>query len=364
MTSPPPRTEPLLFSRFPKLKPRLPWTPLLAGPTPAAPLLNVSRRLGREVWIKRDDLTSPLYGGNKPRKLEFILAEAQAGGRTTLVTGGGIGTNHGLATAIFGRRLGLEVILLLFDQPLTAHVRRQLRLFHFHQARMVYCGLLPGFVARYYISERLKRPGAYFIEPGGSNVAGVLGYVEAALEMAGQIERGEMPEPADCYVAAGTCGTLAGLALGLKLAGLKTRVIGVKVATSLSANTGKALRLARRSLALLRSHDPSIPEVRLAAGDLAVDPDHYGPGYGHRTPECCAAFDLMAEAEGLTLDHTYTAKTFAALCRHCADASGPGPLLFINSFNSVDLSAQAEAVDYRRLPPAFHRFFKNESPEE
>ena len=190
----------------------------------------MSKHLGGEVWIKRDDKMSPTYGGNKPRKLEFLLGEALDRNYKTLITGGGIGTNHGLATAIFGRQLGFHVILGLFKQPVTAHVRRSLLLYHAYGAEMVFVDSLPRALWRYYIADRVRRRDAYFVAPGGSSAAGVLGFVDAGLELAMQVERKEMPFPKAIYLPVGSCGTLAGLMLGLRLAGLKTRVVGVQVA--------------------------------------------------------------------------------------------------------------------------------------
>ena len=138
--APPGLTRPWLFEVFPALKQHLPWTPLVDAPTPVQPLEQISARLDREVWIKRDDKTSSEYGGNKPRKLEFLLGEALAQNRKRVVTGGGVGTNHGLATTIFGKQLGLRVTLGLFDQPVTAHVRNNLLLYHAYGAEMKYAG--------------------------------------------------------------------------------------------------------------------------------------------------------------------------------------------------------------------------------
>ncbi|MEW5724157.1 MAG: pyridoxal-phosphate dependent enzyme [Thermodesulfobacteriota bacterium] len=350
------RKRPRLFEVFPALEGRVAWRPLIQGPTPVQPLEKLSRHLGREVWIKRDDLTSPEYGGNKPRKLEFLLAEARAGGKRLLVTGGGLGTNHGLATAFYGRRLGFQVELDLFAQPVTEHVRRNLKLFHVLRARMRFCGGLGGFVLRHYLTGPLLRRGAYFIPPGGSSPVGTLGYVDAGLELAGQVKRGEMPEPEAVFAAVGTCGTMAGLLIGLRLGGLGSRVIGVRVATPLSAHAGAITGLADRTLGLLRRLDPSLPELDVSEAPLVTD--QYGPGYGHPTPAGREAARLAADLEGIRLDLTYTAKTLAALQAYAAAGPGRGPLLFWHTFSAADLAPLAEGVDHRDLPRAFHRFFE------
>ncbi len=349
LTTPPPA----LFESFPDLARALPWTALVDRPTPIQRLDRLSDRLGAEVWVKRDDLTSPVYGGNKPRKLEFVLAEAREQGRRTLVTLGGLGTNHGLATAIFGRKLGFEVVLLLFEQPVTEHVQQNLLLFQAHGARLVFTGSMAGGVKRYLVTERLRRPGAYFIPGGGSSPAGTLGYVDAAFELAGQIARGEAPLPSAIFVAAGSSGTLAGLTLGCRLAGLSIPIHGVQVAPGVVANPKNALRLARRTLSLMQRADAAVPRPTLAPAPLIRH--HYGAGYGHPTDAGREARELLAETEGLDLDLTYTAKAMAALLEYVRQEKPAGPVLFWHTFNSVQLDT--DGLSPASLPPEFHRFF-------
>ena len=118
-------TRPLLFQRFPALAEGIPWIGLGDLPTPVEALPGLG---GGRLWVKRDDLSSRRYGGNKVRKLEFVLADARRQGKRTIVTLGGTGTHHGLATTIFGRSLGLQCRILTFRQPLTVQVRDNLRL--------------------------------------------------------------------------------------------------------------------------------------------------------------------------------------------------------------------------------------------
>ena len=352
------KRRPWLFEAFPALEPQVPWTPLVEAPTPVQPLEALSTHLGSEVWIKRDDQTSPIYGGNKPRKLEFLMGEALSRGYKTLVTGGGIGTNHGLATAIFGRKLGFHVVLGLFGQPVTAHVRKSLLLFHAYGAEMVYMDSLLRALWRYHVAERIRRRDAYFIDPGGSSPVGVLGFVDAGIELAMQVERKEMPLPKVIYLAVGSCGTMAGLVLGLRLAGLRTRVLGVQVAPRIFANSRTVLRLARKALKRLRRYDRDVPRVELTPRDVPIDADYYGRGYGHPTDTARRALALMTRSEGIGLDLTYTAKTLGGLLHRVRSGGEKGPVLFWNTFNSVDLSRMADRVEPSMLPVAFHRFFE------
>lgn len=350
--------RPLLFDAVPTLAHRVPWIPLIEGPTPVQLLDRVSGRVGREIWIKRDDRTSPVYGGNKPRKLEFLLAEARIQDARTLVTGGALGTNHGLATTIFGRRLGFHVVLCLLDQPVTDHVLRNLLLFHAYGAEMVYVGSKLRGAVQFGLVERIRRRRACFIPLGGSSPTGVLGFVNAGLELALQLERKELPPPSSIFVAVGSCGTMAGLVLGFRVAGVSVPVVGVQVAPRLVVNPGAVLRLARRTQRLMGRHGGRVSGKPLSVSDFPIDRAHYGSGYGHTTEKGRSAIRLMAEAEGILLEPTYTAKTFAAVLDHRKTESRGGPVLFWNTFNSVDLSAQAGLVDSTSLPKAFHGFFQ------
>jgi D-cysteine desulfhydrase len=225
---------------------------------------------------------------------------------------------------------------------------------------MLYAGPLWKAVIRFYVTERIRRPGAYFIEPGGSSPLGVLGYVDAGLELARQVEHGEMPMPKLIFVPVGTCGTMAGLMLGLKLSGLPTKVMGVQVAPGLFACSRAVLRLAEKTLKLLRNNDSSVPAIELAAEDVPVDNDYYGRGYGHPTEAGRTALKLMAEAESISLDLTYTAKAFGALLGFIKTQSTMEPILFWNTFNSVDLSPALKKTSYKSLPHSFHRFFEGQ----
>jgi len=180
------------------------------------------------LWVKRDDLTHPLYGGNKVRKLEHILADAKSRGKKRILTVGAAGSHHVLATAIFGRAAGFEVEAVLVPQRRTAHALANLRadLAQGLAARTArtYAGAALGVIARW-------RPGTLVVPMGGSNVVGSLGYVDAARELETQVRAGEMPEPDLIVVCVGSGGTAAGLCAGLALTSLKTRVLGVIVAS-------------------------------------------------------------------------------------------------------------------------------------
>ena len=337
---------PILFERHPALGHAVPWRPLGAFPTPVEPLPAPDGAPDVRFLVKRDDLTSSLYGGNKVRKLEHFLAEAELLGRTTLVTVGGIGSNHGLATALHGRELGLRTEVSLFDQPVTDDVRRNLRGFLHAGAGLHYEG---GQAAAFLRARRLldeargrgERP--YFINVGGTSRLGVVGYVSAALELADQIRRGELPEPDRIFVPLGTCGTAAGLVVGLRMAGLRSRVSAVRVVGLFPSNALMVRHFARDVTGWLRELDPSVPSVDVGLGDFEVHTEHLGPDYGVPTQEAEAA--LRWATPRLTLETTYTAKTMAACLNYCRERSEPGEtVLFWHTYNSAPVP-QASSLE-------------------
>jgi D-cysteine desulfhydrase len=257
--------------------------------------------------------------------------------------------------------LGFHVALGLFYQPVTEQVRTNLLLLSAHHAEMLYAGPLWKAFIRFYITERIRRPGAFFIEPGGSGPLGTLGYVDAGLELAMQVERGELPLPKLILVPVGTCGTISGLALGLRLSGLEISVMGVQVAPGPFASSRAVVRRVQKTSKMLQRHDPSVPEIELVRANVPVNGAFYGRGYGHPTALGREALELMSETEGIDLDLTYTSKTLAALLNYVKTEAIEGPILFWNTFNSVDLSPALEKAPYKALPRPFHRFFEDDA---
>jgi 1-aminocyclopropane-1-carboxylate deaminase/D-cysteine desulfhydrase-like pyridoxal-dependent ACC family enzyme len=346
---------PLLFERAPALRDRIAWLRLADGtPTPIERLARLGERLGIErLFVKRDDRTSAVYGGNKVRKLEWILAEARRRGRRRVVTVGAWGSHHALATAIFARAVGLDATLVLTPQPLTPHVRANLLADLGAGARVVAVRSLataPLATAR----ALLGRPRAFFVAPGGSDARGTLGYVECALEIAEAVRAGAAPAPDFVYVAAGTCGTAAGLALGLGLAAREVpalaacEVVGVRVVPRALASARRVGSLARKAARLLeRAGGPG----GIAPARVTVLGEHLGAGYGHATEEGRAVAATARAAEGLALETTYTAKALAGLAAFAAAPARRGRThLFVHTLNAADLGALAAKADAAALP--------------
>ena len=305
-------------------------------------MAEVSARAGGTVWCKRDDLTSPVYGGNKVRKLEFLIAEAQHSNADCIVTTGAVGSHHVYATTVHGRAHGLETYAVLAPQPHTAHAENQLRADLAQGARLrpatSYAQVARKLTA---LTLRLRLEGRrpYLIPPGGSSAVGTLGHVSAGLELTAQIDAGACPDPAAIYVACGTGATAAGLALGLALGGVTAELVAVRVTDAVFARRARLRRLIHKADQLLRAREPSLPDVKARAlSMLRLDTVEFAPGYGHPTPASQAALQL-AMRDGLKLDSTYTGKALACLLRENsrADVGAGKPLIYWHTLNSADM---------------------------
>jgi D-cysteine desulfhydrase len=319
---------PCLHDRFPALAQTLPHLALSERPTPVRELAGLG------IWVKEDGaFGAGGWGGNKVRKLEWLIPDARRRGRRSILTFGGLGTNWGLATALYGREHGLETALALVDQPIDAHVTAQLARLEASEARIYRTrtkartvAALPWLLTR---NARAGRP-PYLLPAGGSSPVGALGYVEAALEIAAQVEAGSLPEPAHAVVPVGTGGTAAGLALGFRLSGLRTRVVGIVVNDQLRLDAAAIGRLIRRTAALLERRGARLDGLRLTPDVFDLTRDQIGAGYGHPTKAAARASALAAE-EGLSLDPVYTAKAMAGLLALRADGRLGGPVLFVHT---------------------------------
>jgi D-cysteine desulfhydrase len=357
--------RPSLFRSYPQLGLKLPHIDLGNFPTPVHPLRHLD---AENLWIKRDDQSSSVYGGNKIRKLSFILAEARRRKIKHLITLGGIGSNHCLASAIFSHQFGIRCTVLLYHQPVTANVKLVLLLLEKYGARPVYRKTLWRTLVSYFLLYRFKYPFAYFVYPGGSSPIGNLGYVDAAFELKDQIDQGLLSEPEAIFCPLGSGGSLAGLALGLQLAGMNTRLIGVRVVAShlgpLSICTRKTVeKQIEHAYAYLKKRCRELPDISIKTPSILDG--FFGKGYGMPTVAGSKACHLMREKEGITLDPTYTAKTFAAVLKYCRNHHGGGrPVLYWHTYNSVELSARARGIDYRNLPQPLQVFVEQKPVDD
>ena len=288
---------------------------------------------GGDLWIKDDGGFAP-HGGNKARKLEWLLADARRRGARTVITGGAIGTNHGLAVARYAADLGMRTVLILVPQPEDDHVRAQLAAIRETGAAIHFSGGLVRGIAkglRELASHAASDPSPpYFMPPGGSTPRGCAGYACAGLELGRQVRNGELPEPERLVVAAGTGGTAAGLLLGMRLAGLRTRLVAVLVNDVTPVKAKTIAGLANRTAMLLRRGGAQVPAFAFDARDVELRREWLGDGYGHATTEGASAIERFA-AEDVRLEQVYTAKAAAAALALRTEP-GSGPLLYWHTY--------------------------------
>jgi D-cysteine desulfhydrase family pyridoxal phosphate-dependent enzyme len=294
---------------------RVPRCVLGTYPTPLVRLERLSRELGREVYVKRDDSLGPAGGGNKTRKLEYLLADAIEAGAEKVVTVGGPQSNHARLTAAAARMLGLEPHLLLFgSQPKRAV--GNLLLDQLLGANLHF--IPPGPIASkpctfdeldaYVREEASQRVGDHYHVPlGGSNGLGSVGYVRAALEI---VEQANSAGVADAWIviATGSGGTLAGLLAGLRSIGSSLRLVGIDVASIWTSYPELVARIANEALEQL-----GLPALVEPVDVALIEHTYVGRGYAVPTTAGIAAIRRLAQTEGLLLDPTYTGKAFAGL---------------------------------------------------
>lgn len=297
--------------------------PFLTAPTPV-------RRVafdGGAVWVKDEGHAGDRYGGNKVRKLGYLLAEAHDAGITDLVTTGATGSHHVIATAVYARTLGMRTHAVVFPQSPTAHVLENARRIEAVCAtvRVVPSWLRGSLSVASRVARILKDTGRLprVIAAGGSSALGTRGWLDAGIELAGQIRAGDLPSPARVYVPFGTGGTAAGLWAGFAVAGLDVEVVAVRVVTRAIANRVRLEQLARGALGLHGS------DVDL--GRLRIANELYGAGYGRFDDRVSDAVAVGREA-GLPLETTYGGKAFAC----CLAERDGADVLFVQTVSAVD----------------------------
>jgi D-cysteine desulfhydrase family pyridoxal phosphate-dependent enzyme len=327
--------------------------PLARLPTPLHDASHLRAALGGEaacprILLKRDDLTDLFLGGNKARKLEYLVGAALSEGATVLITSGGLQSNHARMTAAAACRAGMKCVLVLSGHEASPAVQGNLLLDRIvgAEVHVIEGGndeaaaarereTIEGHVAR--LRERGEKP--CVIPLGGSNAIGALGYVEATFELTTQLSAtGEKPDR--LYYASGSRGTQAGLELGVRLHGAPWRCIGVAVSGGEAVKRELAVTIANGAATLLGA------DVKLRAEELETIQDQIGPGYAIPTPACIEAIELVARTEGVALDPVYTAKGMAGLIDHIrkGEIAPSETVIFLHTGGSPGLFGLADVV--------------------
>lgn len=316
-------------------------------PTALQPLQRITTQLlGPQIWIKRDDCSGLATGGNKTRKLEFLLGDALAQGCDTLISQGALQSNHARQVAAAGAAAGVKVHLVLSDAVPERHA------YYARLGNIQLCRLLGAKVevvpesvdADAYcadLAQRLQQHGAkpYVIPMGGSNGLGALGYVTAFAEIAAQMQA--MDATCDALVlATGSGGTQAGLMLGAHLQGWQGRIHGVSVSPD-EELAGQRVRKALLEAGALLGLEKQL----LQALPVHVDVDFKGPHYGIPAPSTLQALELAARQEGVVLDPVYSGKGFAGLLAACASGGAlhdARNVVFLHTGGTAALSVYPE----------------------
>lgn len=332
----------------------LPKVQLGFFPTPFYRLDRLSELLGINLYIKRDDFTGiSLFGGNKVRKLEYLLGDAKKKGCDTVFTFGATQSNHAMQTVSACRRCGLNPILYLVAvvEPKEADIRSNLLLDKLMGAEVHIVSLLPGEeeadaearsveLARDH-RRRLEKEGhsCYEVPMGGASAVGSVGFIEGYVELSEQAKiLGVRPDV--IFHATGTGGTMAGLAAGKAVTGSDTEVISINVSQKDEGYGMRTADLANDSLALIGA------EEKVDVSMIHTDQGYYLPGYEIPNREASEAIRLLAETEGLFLDPVYTGKAFAGMLDHIRSGKvKPGStVVFWHTGGATALFAEPEIL--------------------
>lgn len=351
-----------LFDVLPALRERVAWLSLGCLPTPVEDASAVLRARGGdgELWLKRDDASSPVYGGNKLRLLEHLLAQAKQAGAVWVYATGATGSNFALATALHAPRVGLKAGVICFPQPMTPDgERNQLALKG--RARLVeipHWSLLPLAAERVRSRSGHTEEPAFVLSQVRVGAAGLLGYLAAGLELAQQVARGECPEPARIVLPIGSAATAGGILAGLWLArqlglGFKRlpRLETVRVAAWPLSRRARVLALAESALDHVATllGEPSLRPERADLPEVEVVVNQLGAGYPWATPAATQARLLFAQAGWPVLDETYSGKAAAHLLASFDAKPAPGPVLFWSTKSSAPLPAALEPTPSTEL---------------
>ena len=288
----------------------------------------MSSPLSPNLWIKRDDVCADPLGGNKVRALEFLLGGIAKD--DDVVTVGSAGSTHALAVATYGKRLGAKVSVGRWKQEMNDSARRVAERVGASARRApIFRTPLEAFAWAWLDRAR----GARWIPAGGSSPLGILGHVNAGLELVGQIDAGVLPSPKVVVVPLGTGGTAAGIALAFAIAQRDIKVVGARVVPRIVARLPRVRRLANDTAKLIEQQTGAqLPRVGKDA--VTIVHDSYGGAYGRETAEAKTATDQFRTVSSLELDSTYSAKAFATALSLAEDT----PTLFWLTFDSRTLS--------------------------
>lgn len=354
-----------LFDAYPGLRDKIPHVSLCSLPTPITKLDGLCKATGfKNLYVKNDALTADNFGGNKVRKLEFLLADAQAKKATRVIARGFAGSNFCCATAVHTKQLGIPCDCLYMPQLNTTYLQRNALIAGATGANLhLFANKEEALKAFHAIA--ITDPQAYLIPGGGSNAVGALGFVNAAFELKSQITANAIPCPDEIFITYGSAGSAAGLALGLKAAGLACHLMVVQVDKPNTSSVFNDIQLLFNATNdLLCANDATFKRYELATKDIAIVSNHFDGTYAKIATSDAQAIKLLATTDGIKTDGTYAGKTIAAMLDYLnALPDKSKSILFWNTFFSGREDVLKHAQHYKTLLPApWHRYFDGTLP--
>jgi 1-aminocyclopropane-1-carboxylate deaminase/D-cysteine desulfhydrase-like pyridoxal-dependent ACC family enzyme len=349
-------------SRLPSIEHLLGKESLAHLPTPVREYRCDLAGSRHRLSVKLDNLTGDVYGGNKVRKLEYILHRAREKNCERVATFGTVASHHALATSLYAKRLGFPCICFLSHQVPSPAASRTLRLHLQIGTSLVRYGG-PYKKRLHTLRQHLWGRNPWVVPIGGTSWLGAFAYVCAGLELAAQVAEGLVPPPDRLYVAAGTMGTAAGLALGLALAGMGTEVQAIRVSDTSICNESDLKILLDKTARMMHRLDRALPRDLGEQANITLRHEFFAGGYARTDDETDAAIRFATDELDLELEGTYTGKAMAAVIRDLPAAeNSKRNFLFWNTFNSVPLAIDESApVDTAALPGEFLRYVNQEA---
>lgn len=358
------------FDAYPLLKDKISHIAFDVYPTPVYNMHTIAQKYGMKAFYVKDDGAQgvldeqgrTLPSGNKMRKLEFLLAEAKALGYKTVCTVGSAGSNHALETAVCAKLLGLDAVLVLNDQRPTSYTVRNLKLMTLFAKEIKYTTVENDAELLQEAQALCKKEGYYHIPMGGSNPLGALGFVNAMFELKDQINKGVLQEPDFIYVTLGSAGTAAGIIIGTYAAGLKSKIIPVRVSMTVAYKTNLLVSLINQTGTWLKTLDPLFRFVSATPETIGIEHNFAGGEqhvYALATIEAAAAIDTFCTetkntiGQAIKLDGTYTGKTLSAVFCHAAQGLLKDKVvLFWNTYSYGTFEELTSPVTYEQINKA------------
>lgn len=292
------------------------------------PVRIVTVNAGKTFWVKDDGLCGNIYGGNKVRKLEYLLPFIAKAGKNKIVIQGDVESHTVTACALYGRKMGFHVTAVVFPYKNSFAAEDSTNRLKNIGIEVIMTG---NMISALLVARLIAvAPGCYLMPMSATTPISTLGYVNAAFELAQQIEQGDLPSISRIYISFATGGTVAGLLIGFALAGLPVKIVAVRATEGIIGNMRSLRRHVSEVLALLGRKDlGSAAMQRLETLENA----YLGGGYRSVTDECRDAAK-KAEQSGLNLDLAFTAKTMAAVLKFLDEHDGE-QVLFWNTHDQA-----------------------------